>query len=183
LTTNYLTLNFKFMAELTSPQKKPGAKGSLGKMPVRVDLTAMVDLAFLLITFFMLTTSLSKPRVMPVAMPVGNAEPVPETRTMTICLGKNNQVMYFLGLIGKPLIAPALTNSGKGIRSAIIETEKHVQATTGKSMIVILKPSDHSIYANLVDALDELAITKVESYAIADISSPDIELLKQKGVY
>jgi biopolymer transport protein ExbD len=171
------------MAELNSSQRKSGSKSSLGKMPVRVDLTAMVDLAFLLITFFMLTTSLSKPRIMPVVMPVGAADGVPETRTMTICLGKNNQVLYFLGLIAKPLIAPSLTNSGAGIRSAIIETEKHVLATTGKSMIVVLKPSDHSVYANLVDALDEINITKIESYAIADISPKDIDLLKQKGIY
>lgn len=57
------------MAELNVSTGKTGRKNRTSKMPVRVDLTAMVDLAFLLITFFMLTTSLTKPREMPVVMP------------------------------------------------------------------------------------------------------------------
>ena len=49
--------------------------------------------------------------------------------------------------------------------------------------MVILKPSAHSIYDNLVNSLDELNITSVASYAIADISPKDIEMLKQKNAY
>ncbi|HEY2583484.1 MAG TPA: biopolymer transporter ExbD, partial [Mucilaginibacter sp.] len=70
-----------------------------------------------------------------------------------------------------------------GLRTAIIETGKRVQAATGKSMIVLIKPAEHSVYANLVDALDEVNITKVQTYAIVDISKTDIDLLKQKGMY
>jgi biopolymer transport protein ExbD len=170
------------MAELmTSPGKK-GAKRAK-RMPLRIDLTAMVDLAFLLITFFMLTTSLAKPREMPVVMPAdGPAGPVPESRTMTICLGKNNQVMYYLGLENKPLIAPTVIN-GSGVRAAIIETAKQVQAKTGHGLIVIVKPAEHSIYNNLVDAFDELDIAKVPTYAIAALTPKDVDLLKQKGIF
>jgi hypothetical protein len=50
-------------------------------------------------------------------------------------------------------------------------------------MIVILKPSEHSVYDNLVNAIDELNIGNVSSYAIADISPKDIEMLKAKGIY
>lgn len=172
------------MAELNPSPGKSGGKRSRKRMPLNVDLTAMVDLAFLLITFFMLTTVLSKPMVMPVAMPVkGPDGAVPETRTMTICLGKSNHVLYYLGLADRPLIAPTLTSSGDGIRHAIIQTGKHVLATTGKDLIVVLKPSDHSVYANLVDALDELNITQVPTYAITQIAPKDIEILKQKGIY
>jgi hypothetical protein len=50
-------------------------------------------------------------------------------------------------------------------------------------MMVIIKPAEHSVYENLVDALDEVNITKVPSYAIAAISAKDIDLLKEKGIY
>src|ERR1700749_4141544 len=96
-----LTLNFNIMAELTSaPQKTSRVRGRK-KMNARVDLTAMVDLAFLLITFFIMTTTLAKQKAMDVAMPyktggeIGN--PVPASRSLTLCLGKNNQLMYYLG--------------------------------------------------------------------------------------
>ena len=79
--------------------------------------------------------------------------------------------------------ASTLCINGKGLRAAIIENGKRVLAATGKSMIVLIKPTEHSVYANLVDALDEVNITKVPTYAIVDISKTDIDLLKQKGMY
>ena len=172
------------MAELNPSPGKSGGKRSTRQMPIRVDLTAMVDLAFLLITFFMLTTSLTKPRIMPVVMPVCARDvPVGESSTMTICLGKNNQALYFLGMADHPLTTPKLVQYGKEMRSAILETGKQVLASTGKGLMVLIKPTDHSMYANLVDALDEINITAVPSYAIAKVLPVDIDLLKQKGIY
>ena len=60
------------MAELNTDGgggKKGSGKVRSKKQNSKVDLTAMVDLAFLLITFFMLTTSLSKPQSMDLGMP------------------------------------------------------------------------------------------------------------------
>jgi biopolymer transport protein ExbD len=171
------------MAELNLSSGSSGSK-HFKKIPVRVDLTAMVDLAFLLITFFMLTTSLAKPRAMEVAMPADvTPGAVPLSRSMTICLGKNNQVLYYLGMADKPLTGPKLTSSADGIRKAIIETQKQVLATTGKSLIVLVKPDKNSIYSNLVDALDELNITGVQTYAIVNIDAKDIGLMKKQDVY
>lgn len=170
------------MAELTLSSQKPGAVRRSKKIPPRVDLTAMVDLAFLLITFFMLTTSLVKPQAMPLVMPAGGQpEPVSEKNTLTIVLGKNNKIVWYLGMAEKPLIAPTGARYGKEIRTAIIETGKQVYASSGKGLIVLVKPSAHSIYANLVDVLDELNITHVPTYAISAITSPDIEFLKENG--
>jgi biopolymer transport protein ExbD len=173
------------MAELNSPPEKSGNKIRSKRTALRVDLTAMVDLAFLLITFFMLTTTLTKPNAMDLAMPVGDVhEPVPQSRTMTICLGKNNQAMYYLGTAEKPLIAATLTSySSSGLRKAIFDTRKYVQQTTGKSMLVIIKPAESSIYENLVNTLDEMTITNVQQYAIADIAPKDISLLKDRQAY
>ncbi|WP_428330219.1 ExbD/TolR family protein [Mucilaginibacter sp.] len=172
------------MAELNQSSGRSGSKKTLKKLPPNVDLTAMVDLAFLLITFFMLTTSLAKPRIMPVVMPSnGPSGAVSEKTTMTICLGKNNQVLWYLGMAGKPLNNPQVTSYGSGVRSAIIQTKIQVLASTGKPLMVLVKPSDHSIYDNLVNTLDEISTTEVPSYAIAKIEPKDIELLKQKGIY
>jgi biopolymer transport protein ExbD len=172
------------MAELnSSPPKTGGARGRK-KINVRVDLTAMVDLAFLLITFFMLTTTLSKSKAMDVAMPVGPGDAVPASRSFTICLGKNNQVMWYLGELKNPIIAPTITGFNKdGIRKALLETGKMVHDKTGKSMIVVVKPSDRAVYRDLVNVLDELNITNMQTYAIVDINGHDTDALKQKGAY
>jgi biopolymer transport protein ExbD len=172
------------MAEFNSSPKTK-SRSSLKKLSVRVDLTAMVDLAFLLITFFMLTTTLAKPKAMQLAMPVkGTPGGVSEKTTMTICLGKNNQVLWYLGMADKPLTTPKLVDYGKnGLRRVIVETSKLVFRATGKNLMVLIKPASHSVYANLVAALDELDINKVSSYAIADISPKDIVLLKQHYAY
>src|ERR1700712_4162068 len=103
------------MAELDTSGggKKGGGKVRSKKSSTRVDLTAMVDLAFLLITFFILTTTLQKPKAMDLTMPDkddnNNQLPVPETRTMTVLLGKGNRVEWYMGLPSKPLTAPTVT--------------------------------------------------------------------------
>ena len=172
------------MAELNLSPGKASGKRITKKMPVRVDLTAMVDLAFLLITFFMLTTSLKKPQAMPLITPAdGKPGAVSEKTTMTIDLGKNNKTLWYLGMAEKPLSVPKVAGYGKEIRMAILETGKQVYAATGKNLMVIIKPAEHAVYENLVDALDELNIAKVPSYAIATISQKDIEFLKQKGIW
>jgi biopolymer transport protein ExbD len=172
------------MAELALSHGKSGVR-QLGKLPVRVDLTALVDLAFLLITFFMLATTLTKQKILPLTMPDKGPANAPwaASQTLTICLGKANQAVYYLGLPDKPIIAPTAVANGGDMEKMLLETGKKVYAATGKNMIVILKPSDHSIYNSLVNTLDELNITQTTSYAIADITGQDIELLKSKKLY
>ncbi|MEO6521803.1 MAG: biopolymer transporter ExbD [Mucilaginibacter sp.] len=173
------------MAELTASTSKPHGGVRRNRMSTRIDLTAMVDLAFLLITFFILTTTLSKPKAFNVAMPEDTGEMnVPASRTMTICLGKNDQVVSYLGLTESPITTPKITGFSKeGIRQQIIELSKQVTKTSGKDMIVLLKASDHAVYQDMVGALDELHIAGVDRYAIVDITPKEVALLKQKGVY
>jgi len=177
------------MAELdtSSGGGKKGGKVRSKKASTRVDLTAMVDLAFLLITFFMLTTTLSKPKAMDVAMPdkdekTQDQKPVAASRSMTILLGANNKLEWFIGEPGKS--QPTTEGYGKdGLRKTLIEKGKEVQQSTGKFLVVLIKPSDKSNYKNLVDVLDEMKITNIQSYAIVDILPSEIELLKRDGNY
>lgn len=172
------------MAELnSSPGKNDGKKVRQPKN-IRVDLTAMVDLAFLLVTFFMLTTTLSKPKAMPLAMPDDGEErgEVSDKRTVTLCLGSNNKVMWYQGLAEKA--SPAVVDfTQAGLRKVLVEARDKIRTATGKDMIVLVKPSEHSVYANLVDVIDELNITNNDRYAIVNISGEDVSLLKQKAIY
>ena len=179
------------MAELDTSGggKHKGGKIRSKKASTRVDLTAMVDLAFLLITFFMLTTTLSKKKAMDLAMP-DNSVPasklnVAATRSMTILLGSHNKLEWYMGEAGKS--APTVDNYGKdGLRKALIENGKNVAATHAAPdnfMIVLIKPSDKSTYENLVNALDELNITNVQSKAIVKITPQEIAELQKNNIY
>jgi biopolymer transport protein ExbD len=174
------------MAELNSSPEKSAGKTPRKKLTARVDLTAMVDLAFLLITFFMLTTSLQKPKMFGLVMPDdGPNSKVPASRTMTIDIGKDGQLLSFLGLPDQPITEPRVTNDGnKGIGEAIVEIKNKIATTTNKPMLVIIKASDHSVYDNLVNVLDEVNIAGDNpTYAISPIQPKDIEMLKQHNAY
>src|ERR1700749_2140341 len=104
------------MAELDTSGggKKGGGKVRSKKQSTRVDLTAMVDLAFLLITFFMYTTTLQKPKAMNLAMPDNEDKriqlPIAARRSMTILLGSHNKLEWYMGEAGKS--APTVDNFG-----------------------------------------------------------------------
>ncbi|CAH0334704.1 hypothetical protein FVB9288_00303 [Flavobacterium sp. CECT 9288] len=180
------------MAELNTGDGdgKKGGKVRSKKSNSKVDLTAMVDLAFLLITFFMLTTTLSKPQSMPLGLPDKEEDKtkekpikVDENRTLTVMLGDNNKMVYYMGLLATPIAGPKEIAYGKeGIRAELLKRKKSVVEYTGdkdKGLIVIIKPGKKSNYRNLVDILDEMAIVGVPTNAIVnDFSPEELKLLE-----
>jgi biopolymer transport protein ExbD len=137
----------------------------------------MVDLAFLLITFFMLTTSLNKPTAMDIAKPditdpLGRMD-VKDSQTMTILLGKDNKLAWYMGVAGKT--APEIENYVQ-IRQTILDNKRRVRQATGREMIMIIKPTSSANYKNLVDIMDELLITNIKTApAIDDVNILDNE--------
>ena len=179
------------MAELNTggDSGKKGGKVRSKKLSSSVDLTAMVDLAFLLITFFMLTTSLSKPQSMDLGMPdkdekVDESFKVDENRTMTLLLGDENKLEYYMGIMNAPMAPTKIAYGRDGLRKELIKRKAEVlQYSTGRGkpdqgLIVIIKPSKKSNYKNLVDILDEMAIADVPTYAIVDISPDEVTALE-----
>jgi biopolymer transport protein ExbD len=124
------------MAELNTEGKGGKHKGKSKKVSTRVDLTPMVDLAFLLITFFMLTTSMLKPQTMEIAMPSKDTPTDPpklkNSLAVTIILGKNDKIFYYFGAKDeKTGIEPKIetTDFGpNGIRKVLLEKNKAVVA-------------------------------------------------------
>lgn len=111
--------------------KHKGGKKRGKKMSTRVDFTPMVDLGFLLITFFMLTTSMNKPKTMELNMPVKNPPEEIENRVkasqaITLLLTKDDKVVYYFinAKTGEPE-TPEITNYSKGgIRATLLRENK-----------------------------------------------------------
>lgn len=156
------------------------------KMSTRVDFTPMVDLAFLLISFFMLTTSLSKPVAMQLAMPKKEKtdekkDDVKESQVLNIILGKDNIVWYYEGLDPSKIAQTDYTP--QGIRDIIYAKQKkvdRVMAPKTKQTICLIKMSENANYKNMVDILDEMDITKNEIFAIQDLSPEETKIVNEK---
>lgn len=142
----------------------------------------------------MLTTTLSKPQSMSLGLPDKEDDKTPqknikvdENRTMTLMLGPDNKLTYYMGLLATPIAGPKDIAYGKdGIRKELISRKKSVleySAAKGhpkNGIIVIIKPTKKSSYRNLVDILDEMAITGVETYAIVNEFTPEETKLVEK---
>lgn len=179
------------MAELNqdSGGGKKGGKIRSKKQGGRVDLTAMVDLAFLLITFFMLTTSLNKPNAMDVTVPDKNEEDledrleVADDRTTTILLAGNNKIVWYSGLFDNPIEGPETVDYGaEGIRKVLLRKLVEVPQRTGDDLIVVIRPSDDATHKNLVDILDEMKIVDAQKFSLGTILDMESEFLRQHNL-
>lgn len=146
----------------------------------RPDMTPMVDLGFLLITFFMFTTTFSLPYVMDLAMPKEDKgkSPMKVKNTITLILGKENRIFWHQAT-ANDLNEKSLsetTFSPKELRTLLIS--KHKAAEKPENFTVIIKPTDESSYENMVDILDEMAITKMPHYSLVDISPKEVEIYR-----
>jgi len=171
------------MAELAEKEsKKKGKKKRRKKMSTRVDMTPMVDLGFLLITFFMLTTTFSKPQTMEINLPVKPKGEVIEeqenalkaSKAFNIIVDGENRLFWYLGLPHEPLEPLTETNySADGIRKVLLEKNSTIQ-----DMVVLIKPTSAAVYKNVVDILDEMNISNIKRYALIDITPDDLEELQ-----
>jgi biopolymer transport protein ExbD len=171
------------MAEI---QPKGGGGGKGGKQrakkaSTKVDMTPMVDLGFLLLTFFILTTTFAKPQTMEINMPVKPATeeqqtPLKASNALTLLLGENDKIYWYAGLPDAPT-APGVQitdYSAGGLRKILLERTR-----TNPKLVVLIKPMEEARYKNLVDVLDEMNITDTGKYAIVDVDPRDEELVKK----
>ena len=166
------------MAELDTSsggghKKGPGVKKAK-KLSTKVDLTPMVDLGFLLITFFIFATTLSQPTTMGLAMPKDDVKDqdltkIKESGALTIVMGKANQVYYYMGMDPTKLQSSTYLQ----IRDVIL---KKKASTPADDLFITLKPDKDATYENVVNVLDEMTIDDIHKYSM-DNANPVEELV------
>ncbi len=164
------------MAEISQGSGKKDGKVRSKKTSTRIDMTPMVDLAFLLLTFFVMTTTLNKPQTMEITMPekpkAEDKQPmVNEKRVLTLVLGGEDKIYWYLGITDPKVELSNFSNDG--IRKVLLQQNAQIN-----EMVVLIKPSDQSKYKNVVDILDEMNISNIARFALVDITPVDKELIK-----
>jgi biopolymer transport protein ExbD len=187
-------------------KKGPGVKKAK-KLSTRVDMTPMVDLGFLLITFFIFTATMSTPNTTKLNMPKKDEDQskqmeVVKSGLLTILLGKDN-VYYYEGELlpdGSNFMTssfPTAENPGirkiiQDKRAQVIAAHTHDEACkkiwndndgdqnscVDRDLVVVIKPDDNAKYGRSVDILDEMNINGVQRYALIEISEPEKTVLE-----
>ena len=155
------------MAETISRNKR----GSLKSMP-RVDLTPMVDLGFLLITFFIVSTSMTHPTQMTCNLPAnGESSKSAESKTLTLVLANQNKIFYYHG--SDSLNTKTIDYSPKDLRNLIIQKQISVKNKFGNKdeTVILIKPTKEANYKNVVDALDEMTINEVKRFMLLNANN------------
>ena len=184
------------MAQVNSPNENSSTRKRAGvqrmlKHNMKVDMTPMVDLGFLLITFFVITTELNKPTIMNLYMPKdGPPTPLGKSNALSFLLGKNNTVYYYNGdwkeAISKNEVFETSYSGKEGLRKIISEKQQLLQANIAKNkegrdgLMMLIKPAATSSYQNVVNILDETTISAVKKYAVVKLSPEELAFLKTK---
>lgn len=175
------------MAEVQVKESGGGKKGGRVKKGAgKPDMTPMVDLGFLLLTFFIYTTTFSKPNIMGFATPNKDKD-LPEeqaeskvTNTITVILGEDDRIFWYQVPL-QDVTAEDLVEtdySEEGIRQAIYK--KKANALDLEKWTVIIKPTDDATWKNTVDILDETAITDSDKKAVVELRTKEKEAYYSK---
>jgi biopolymer transport protein ExbD len=167
------------MADTQTPSpsnhRKAGVKG-IKRLSTRVDLTPMVDLGFLLITFFIFTTSMTRPKALHLVIPAnGKGAVTAEHKTLNLVLAADNKIHYY---IGKEVGNQGCTDfSTEGVRAVIRFMQKNVARQFGNKdeTVILIYPTKESSYMNLVDILDEILIADIKKYALME--EPGVQVM------
>jgi biopolymer transport protein ExbD len=156
------------------------------KSSTRVDLTPMVDMGFLLITFFILTTTWSKPHTTHLNMPAdGPPSHIGENASLTLVALGDNKVFYYNGDLQDALKKGSFGVTGYGLNGGIGDIIRQKQEAMDKSykggrkeMMLMIKSSADANYKNIVGLLDETMINDVKLYAMVDFAAEEKNMIK-----
>lgn len=169
------------MADISQSSNEHPARGGKvrsKKSTTKIDMTPMVDLAFLLLTFFVLTTSLNQTVVMPITMPEhAKTTDLNYKRVLSVMLDKHNAIYWYQGIIEGDEHLNKTNFSKDGIRKLLRNKRTEI-----KNMVVLIKPTDESSYQNVVDILDEMSILEIERYTIVDVTPEEEKLITKANL-
>jgi len=172
------------MAELNMPQKNGKRKVQVP----RIDLTPMVDLGFLLITFFMYTTTLANAKRMEINMPdkgkVDDPTVFVAEATITVMPTKNHKVIYYYGALSS--VEDLKETTANNILSVLLAKKGEVArlpasfSADAHKLHVIIKPREDCKYEDVVQMLDDMIIADVKTYVLTDITKEEDQWIKEK---
>lgn len=164
------------MAEIiTSSNSRKNIGTRSKKKDLRVDLTAMVDLGFVLITFFIFTTTMAEMKAMKLFLPKGEEKinKIPASDALTLIAHSNDEVFYFRG---------ELMGNGDNLYKTNQEELSNLLAGfvshPSHDLNVIIHSTPDANFGNIVDMLDEMTIHQIKRYALADIEASLLALIK-----
>ena len=167
------------MASLTPTSATP-KKGHRPVHSLRVDMTPMVDLGFLLITFFVFTSTLSSSATTALVIPKdGPPTNAASSNTLSLLAGGSNKVYAYSGFWHAALQTNNVQATGYDVHSgvgAIIRAKKRQMQQTGAdpaALFLIIKPDADASYQNIVDLLDEVTINGIKRYAIVEADASE----------
>jgi len=162
------------------------------KQIIRIDMTPMVDLGFLLITFFVFTTTLSTPKAIDLFIPKDDTthpQPLPNSLALSLLLEDNDKIYYYNGDFKEAANTNKIFETNystyEGIGKIIRQKQKEINAsgkfTDGrKGLMLLIKPTSKSSYKNVIDALDEAVMNDVKKYAIVEPANEEISYISSK---
>ena len=167
-----------------------GAVRKSKKLSTRVDLTPMVDLGFLLITFFIFSTTLSEPKAMNFHFPAdGPPITTGESATLSVIACNNNRVFYYHGRLDDAFQKGNYGFTSYHVKDGVGNTirDKRYQMELfkkgfSKDLMFIIHPTTESNYQNIVNLLDEVLINDLHHYVLVDLKKEDKSLLQKYSI-
>ena len=160
--------------------KKKGRRHSK-RIGFHLDMTPMVDVAFLLLTFFMLTTTFSKSNTMEINIPPEKVEvKVAKSNVMTLRIADDFMAYCSLGEEAPkrvPLYDPG--DSRQMVLSAPLRSLLKQQAGANEKLVIVVKISEKARYKHLVDVIDELNLMKIDRFSLDDYTDQDALAIKR----
>jgi hypothetical protein len=162
------------------------------KSKLHLDLTPMVDLGFLLISFFMISTTWKTPTALKIYLPAQGSGPcIGESSSLTIIPLSNSQIFYYKGLLSEALRENQYGigdfDPNLGIRHIIWTQKPKVQSDSllkgrSRTLFVEIKPSSDSNFGTIIQLLDEMLINDITQYAVIDLDPGEVAWLRSKGL-
>ncbi len=167
------------MAELANNPKQVIGKRMVRKS-TRVDLTPMVDLGFLLITFFVFTTTMTTANAMAMITPKDDkkvTDDICESCAITVLPAANNRLYYYEGSDNNAKYKTT-TYGAQGLRKLLLKKKASV-AGLNKDAILIIKPGTFSTFKNLIDIIDESNICMYKRYYLDKSTATDESMISR----
>jgi len=154
-------------AATNAGKKGPGAGRSGRRVGIRIDMTPMVDVAFLLLIFFMVTTVFRQPLAMEINMPESDTQVrVPESNVMTLYVDSEDQLQY---RVGADSVAPIPWTDLYSKFRTLVEANPQI--------IVLARIHRDARYDSMVEVMDILDDAHMERFSLLPMRPEDIEAL------